>query len=125
MNDKTTNAIIEAGIDGLENITECEGAELHQHLYNEDYFVVGYYQAEKYLAEFDTFTAIHLVQEYEQDNFGEVTTDLGDSERVCNMLAYIIGERVLGNCPTVSKYWDKNLTPGAIAKIKKELESQY
>jgi len=35
------------------------------------------------------------VQQYEQDNFGEVTTDLSSSEAVVNMYAYIVGEAVV------------------------------
>ena len=38
---------------------------------------------------------IRIVKEYEEENFGEVTTDLSDPERVVNMYAYIVGEEVV------------------------------
>ena len=40
------------------------------------------------------FGAIQLVQAYEQDNFGEVNTDLSDPCAVANTIDYIRGTRV-------------------------------
>ena len=40
------------------------------------------------------FGAIQLVQAYEQDNFGEVNTDLTDPCKVADMVDYIRGTRV-------------------------------
>ena len=70
--------------------------ELHQKLFNEDYFIIGYYQANKFIeGNFsDTFEAIDIVKEYEESNFGEFNTAL-NSESICNMIAYIIGEEII------------------------------
>ena len=38
---------------------------------------------------------INFIKDYEQDNFGEVSTDLSDPERVVNMYVYIIGEEIV------------------------------
>ena len=65
--------------------------ELHQRAFNQDYFIIGYYEAEKWLvANYGIFAAIEKIQEYEQSIFGEVNTNLGNSESVCNMLTYIL-----------------------------------
>ena len=40
------------------------------------------------------FAAIQLVQAYEQDNFGEINTDLTDPCKVADMIDYIRGTRV-------------------------------
>ena len=40
------------------------------------------------------FGAIQLVKAYEQDNFGEVSTDLTNPEQVADMIDYIRGTRV-------------------------------
>ena len=40
------------------------------------------------------FAAIQLVQAYEQDNFGEINTDLTDPCKVADMVDYIRGTRV-------------------------------
>lgn len=125
MKDQAIAKIIEHGIDNLEGREGTDGADLHNALYNEDYFIIGYHRAEQFLEEYGTFEAIRKVQEYEQSNFGEVTTDLGDSEKVCNMLAYIEGEEALNNCETLQEKWDKELTAKDLEKIKEELEAQF
>ena len=70
--------------------------DLHHKCFNEDYFIVGYYEASKFIdANFNsTFQAIDIVKEYEIDHFGEFTTQI-NSESICNMLAYIIGEEII------------------------------
>ena len=68
--------------------------ELHHHAFNMDYYIIGTYQAKQWLGD-RVFEVIDIIKEYEQDNFGEVTTDLSDPERVVNMYTYIIGEQVV------------------------------
>jgi len=122
----TETKILESGIDNLVNVSAdtTTGSDLHNKLYNEDYFVIGYYNAEQLLNDYGTFKAIHKVQDYELEQFGECLTDLSDSEKVCNMLAYIEGEEFLRNCDTLEKNWDNVLTQKMINKIKKELQNQ-
>ena len=73
--------------------------ELHQQLFNEDYYIIGYYNCEQWLKKHNlsTFEAIEIVQEYERTNFGETNTEL-NSESIVNMLAYIYGEELLYHC---------------------------
>ena len=68
--------------------------ELHNMIFNTDYFLIGYYQCEQWLKD-KAFECIGIVQDYENDQFGEVTTDLSSSENVVNMYAYIVGEELL------------------------------
>ena len=74
--------------------------DLHHYLLNEDYFIIGYYKAEQWLKKDSIFNAIETIKDYEQSNFGEVSTDLSSSENVANMLAYILGEQILYNNDT-------------------------
>ena len=76
---------------GLDNYV----SDLHHYLLNEDYFIIGYYQAEQWLKKDSIFNAIETIKEYEQSNFGQVSTDFSSSEKVANMLAYILGEEIL------------------------------
>ena len=71
--------------------------DLHHYLLNEDYFIIGSWRAEQWLKKDDSsiFEAIETIREYEQSNFGQVSTDLSSSENVANMLAYILGEQIL------------------------------
>jgi len=68
--------------------------ELHNMIFNTDYFLIGYYQCEQWLKD-KAFECIGIVQDYEKDQFGEVSTDLSNSENVVNMYAYIVGEELL------------------------------
>jgi hypothetical protein len=68
--------------------------DLHNSMYNEDYFIIGYGKAEDFMGA-DAFDVIGAVQQYEEDNFGEAQTDLSSSEKVANMYAYIRGEELM------------------------------
>ena len=65
--------------------------DLHHNAFNEDYYLIGTYQAKQWLGD-HTFEVIDIIKNYEQDNFGQVSTDLSCPEKVVNMYAYIVGE---------------------------------
>jgi|TARA_R100000406_G_scaffold235_1_gene341 GDP-D-mannose dehydratase len=69
--------------------------DLHHYLINEDYFIIGYNQARKWLEKESVFEAIDKIKDYEQSNFGEVTTDFTDEEKTANMLAYVLADEIL------------------------------
>ena len=71
-----------------------EDNELHNEIFNTDYYIIGTFEAKQWLAD-KVFDVIDYIKEYEQDNFGEVTTDLSNPERVVNMFVYIRGEEIL------------------------------
>lgn len=68
--------------------------DLHHHAFNEDYYIIGTYKAKQWLGDM-AFDVIEHIKEYENDNFGEVSTDFSDPEKIVNMYAYIIGEQVV------------------------------
>jgi len=75
---------------GLDN----DVSDLHHYLLNEDYFIIGTYKAKQWLGS-EVFDVIETIREYEQSNFGQVSTDFSDPEKVANMIAYILGEEIL------------------------------
>ena len=104
-------------------------SDLHHYLLNEDYFIIGYYQAEQWLKKDNgsVFEAIETIREYEKTNFGQVSTDLSSSENVANMLAYILGEQILFNNDTYNlftrfhnEYLDKDKRDLLISSLKGE-----
>ena len=104
-------------------------SDLHHYLLNEDYFIIGYYQAEQWLKKDNgsIFEAIETIREYEQSNFGQVSTDLSSSENVANMLAYILGEQILFNNNTYNlfsrfscEFFDKDKRDLLISSLKGE-----
>jgi len=82
--------------DGLKQLIADN--ELHNEIFNTDYYVAYYDEAKEWLGDF-TFDAIDKIKEYEESNFGEVTTDLSDAVKVVNMYVYIIGEELIYENP--------------------------
>ena len=68
--------------------------DIHHYAFNEDYFIIGTYQAKKWCGD-EVFNIIETIREYEDMHFGEVNTDFSDAEKVVNMYAYIVGEEVV------------------------------
>lgn len=122
----TVKLIVEHATDKLKELkgSAIYGCDLHNKLFNEDYFIIGYYPAEQWLiANGGIFNAINEIKEYEQGNFGTVSTDLSNSEKVCNMYVYILGEIVLQESDTLRDNWDNYLTDEQIDEIITELEA--
>ena len=85
--------------ESLERLVQKYGdahSGLHQELFNMDYYIIGYFNAEQWLKG-STFEAMALIKDYEESNFGEVTTDISCPEKVANMTAYILGEQCIND----------------------------
>jgi len=112
-------------IECLENGYTGYYCELHNEVFNTDYYIIGTNEAKEALEEYDVFEAIEKVQTYEEDNFGEIFTDLSDPEKLINMLFYVIGEEVfwemLNDSKTWNENWDNRANEETNAKILKEL----
>lgn len=69
----------------------------HFYCFNEDYYIIGYYEASQWLKRHNIgeFEAAGICQQYEKDNFGELTKVYDNSEAVVNMLTYIYGEELI------------------------------
>ena len=98
---------IEAIIEALENGYSGYYCDLHNEVFNTDYYIIGTYDAKTALREYDVFDAIELVQEYEKDSFGEIYTDLSNPEKLINMVYYIIGDEVICEmCEAIEAFED-------------------
>ena len=104
MREEARKAIIEA----LEGGYSGYYGDLHDEIFNTDYYIIGTYEAKEVLKEYDVFEAIEKIQEYEKYNFGEVYTDLSNPEKIVNMLWYIIGEEVLYEIMDGVEAWEEN-----------------
>jgi hypothetical protein len=85
INDKNNKDFIKDNID-----------DLHHEIFNTDYYIIGTYQAKKWLGD-EVFNIVDFIKEYENDNFGSVNTDFSDPEKVVNMYVYIIGEYIVSD----------------------------
>ena len=88
------NHILDRINDGV--LTNENKSEWHFHCFNEDYYIIGYFEASEWLKkhEIGEFEAAGICQQYEIDNFGESKV-YNNSESVVNMLAYIWGEELI------------------------------
>lgn len=68
--------------------------DLHYYAFNQDYYIIGNYQAQKWLGD-EVFNIINLIKEFEMDNFGSVNTDFSSPEAIVNMYVYIVGESIV------------------------------
>jgi hypothetical protein len=111
---------IDAIIETLENGYSGYYCDLHNEVFNTDYYIIGTYAAKEALREYDVFDAIELVQEYEKDNFGEIYTDLSNPEKLINMVYYIIGDEVIGEMCKIEAFeenWNERADEETNAKI--------
>lgn len=71
--------------------------EWHFHCFNEDYYIIGYFECSEWLKlhNIGEFEAAGICTQYEIDNFGECSNIYDNSEKAVNMLAYIYGEELL------------------------------
>lgn len=93
--EELANHILDRINDGV--ITDDNRDDWHFHCFNEDYYLIGYYNCSEWLKthNIDAFEAVGICQEYEKENFGEVTKTYDNSETVVNMLVYVWGEELL------------------------------
>ena len=112
----------------IERIKDCQpscyGCDLHNEIFNSDYYIIGYYYAEQWLLNNGgTFYNIDLIKNYEQSNFGEVMTDFSSSEKVVNMVVYILGEEILNESKTLQSKWNNRLDDEDLDAIINELQN--
>jgi len=124
MREEARAAIIEALKDGYTGYY----CDLHHEVFNTSYYIIGTYEAKKALEEYGVFEALEKIQEYEEDNFGKVYTDLANPEKIANMLWYIIGEEVLfemmEGVDEFHNNWNNAATEETNAKILKAIREE-
>ena len=96
---------IEAIIEALE-VYDDYYCDLHNKVFNEDWYIIGTAKAKDALREYDVFEAIELVQDYEEDNFGMTNTDFSKPEELISMVWYIIGDGIISEMQEIEEFRD-------------------
>ena len=124
LSNEAVNELKQHAIDYIkDNEPTCYVCDLHSEIFNSDYYIIGCYKAEQWLVKhIGVFNAIGEIKEYEESNFGEVNTDLSESENVVNMIVYIAGEEILSNIEALNDNWNNRLDEEACKLILEELE---
>ena len=126
-------AILEYAIEQLDSEVGLDGyiEELHHHLFNEDYFIIGTYKASKFIGE-DLGDILRVCIDFEKDMgiFDEsFYMTILEPEKVVNKLAYVVGYEILNNSKIYQLLCSFNsyeyITKFHLDLIKKELEALY
>jgi hypothetical protein len=119
-NEELKSLIIDAINDN--RLNDKPVSEIHNEVFNSDYFIIGRFEAEKWLINNGgIFNAIEIIKDYENDNFGEVNTDFSEPEKVCNMYVYILGEELINGLKFIQDNWDNDLSEELKAELLEEL----
>ena len=124
MREEAIEAIIEALEDGYSGYY----CDLHNEVFNTDWYIIGTYEAKEALKEYDVFEAIELVQEFEEFHFGEVNTDLSNPEKLINMVYYIVGDGVICEMNDIEEFsnnWNNLSDDETNAAIVKKMKKMF
>jgi len=99
MKDTIKQELLSHVIDTINDQKLTEFEKLHFHAFNEDHYIIGYYNAEQWLDEHGVtaWEAIGEVVEWELENLGEVQLRPEDfnSETIVNLYVCIQGKELL------------------------------
>tara|TARA_R100000458_G_C8277777_1_gene253464 strand:+ start:6384 stop:6743 length:360 start_codon:yes stop_codon:yes gene_type:complete len=109
--------------DMLENLkgSNIECADLHNEIFNTDYYMIGTTQSKRWVEKIGAFKVIGEIVDYETFHFGEVHTDCSDPEKVANMYAYIKGEDILSESKTYNELYNTKLDDDDLQQIINDL----
>ena len=90
----TRKEILETIIDHLQSYSGYYD-DLHNDVFSSSHYIQGTHEAKQALEEYGVNEAVGKIYLYEQDYFGQVSTDLSDPLQVATSLWYILGQEAL------------------------------
>lgn len=105
-------------------LNDTDISDMHNEVFNTDMFIIGYFDCTEWIKDnnLNTFEVIGAIKDYETDNFGKITTDISDSEKVVNMFAYILGEEIINSLDFIDSNGNETFTDELLQELKEELE---
>ena len=121
--------IIEDILEYLKNTSGFYGYDLHDEVFNSDYYIIGTYKAKEALESYGVFNALDKVQTYETENFDKICTDLSDPEKFANMLYIIESEEYFYSLEgeisdIINEYWEDEMPEKEIKKLVELFEKE-
>jgi len=93
------NELLEHVINTIQDQELDNFDDLHHYAFNDDYYIIGYYQADQWFKKHDisAWEAIADAIEWQYDVFGEcqLKPENINSEKIVNLYVYIMGEQLL------------------------------
>lgn len=117
---KIRNLIKDEIKDMIMDYENVYGCDLAYEMYNNDYYIIGTYEAKLFIREyFDD--AIECLQQYEEES-GEISTNImTNPEKAVTLLALFVAQDVLCKSKTLNEHWDEQLNKEMLIKIAKEI----
>ena len=116
---KIRNLIKDEIKDMIMDYEDVYGSDLAYEMYNNDYYIIGTYEAKQFLKEyFDDM--LECLEQYGEE-VGETYPDITNSEKLATLLALSVAQDVLCESKTLDEYWDCRLTEENLEAIKEEL----
>lgn len=119
---------IESIIEALECDYSGYYCDLHDKVFNEDWYIIGTHKAKEALMEYDVFEAIYLVQEFEDDNFETSNTDFSNPEELISMVWYVVGYEVIGEMNEIEVFsdnWNNEADEETNKRIVEAMKEKY
>ena len=105
--------------DMIMDYKDVYGCDLAYEMYNNDYYIIGTYEAKQFLKEyFDDMT--ECLEQY-QEEFGETYPDITNPEKLATLLALFVAQDVLYESKTLDKCWNDRLEESDLKSIAEEL----
>ena len=116
---KIRNLIKDEIKDMIMDYKDVYGCDLAYEMYNNDYYIIGTYEAKRFLKEyFDDMT--ECLEQHEEE-FGEQYPDITNPEKVATLLALFVAQDVLYESKTLDKCWNDRLEESDLKLIAKEI----
>ena len=116
---KIRNLIKDEIKDMIMDYEDVYGCDLAYEMYNNDYYIIGTYEAKQFLKEyFDDMT--ECLEQHEEE-FGEQYPDITNPEKLATLLALFVAQDVLYESKTLDKCWNDRLEESDLKRIAKEL----
>ncbi|MDO4432011.1 MAG: hypothetical protein Q4B80_01715 [Aerococcaceae bacterium] len=107
----------------IETFEDYDGriCDLHIDIFDYTRKFIFYAEAEAELYAYNVFDAIADIQEYEEEHYGKICTDLSNSCDIANMIFYIIFYKLIGELNSIQNNWDKKITDEIRQEVLTEL----
>ena len=116
---KIRNLIKDEIKDMIMDYEDVYGCDLAYEMYNNNYYIIGTYEAKQFLKEyFDDMT--ECLEQHEEE-FGEQYPDITNPEKVATLLTLFVAQDVLYESKTLDKCWNDRLEESDLKRIAKEL----
>ena len=116
---KIRNLIKDEIKDMIMDYEDAYGCDLAHEMYNNDYYIIGTYEAKQFLKEY--FDDMCECLEQYQEEVDEVYKDITNPEKVASLLALFVAQDVLSESKVLDDKWNEALEESDLEQIKEEL----